>query len=75
MSTFEEQAAQRRAWVGRTCSLEESDEVHFTTLTVQERLIELYRLSRAAFAVSGKPFPTYRRADAPGRLLALEDDE
>ena len=41
--------------------------------TVAERLEMVRELSRLAWAASGRPFPSYSRAEMPVRLSALRD--
>lgn len=37
--------------------------------TVDERVQECLRLSQRMFELSGEPYPTYRRAEMPGRVF------
>ena len=39
--------------------------------TAEERLAMMDSLAREAFALSGRPLPTYRRADAPVAVRRL----
>lgn len=65
----------RAQWTGRLLCLAESDEQDMTSLTVHQRLCELYALSQRAFALSGKPWPQYTRATMPGRLCTLAESD
>lgn len=71
----DERKKARAQWTGRLLSLSEVDEQDMTSLTVHERLCELYALSQRAFALSGKPWPQYTRATMPGRLCKLTDND
>ncbi|MFN0063692.1 MAG: hypothetical protein ACKVPX_14395 [Myxococcaceae bacterium] len=57
-----------------TLADEHESDVDFSELPLEERFRELWRLSQAGHALSGRPFPTYRRSEMPGRLLSLQDD-
>jgi len=41
--------------------------------TVEERLALVARLSREAWALTGRPLPSYTRATMPGRITTLRD--
>ncbi|MGD8862816.1 MAG: hypothetical protein PVI30_22580 [Myxococcales bacterium] len=67
-------AAARRAWPVRRVPLTKQggDDLSATT-TVEQRLAMVWRLTVDAWASSGRPFPTYTRDEAPGRLRRLGD--
>jgi hypothetical protein len=49
---------------------EPSDDLSATS-TAEERLAMMEPLALAAFALSGRPLPTYRRAESPVALRRL----
>ena len=49
---------------------EPSDDLSATS-TAEERLAMMEPLAREAFVLSGRPLPTYRRADCPVALRRL----
>lgn len=64
-------AAARAAWPGHKGTLADAhDAVDLSaTTSVDERLAMMWPLSRDAWAASGRPFPTYSRAEMPGVVL------
>ncbi|MFZ5478881.1 MAG: hypothetical protein ACOZNI_19060 [Myxococcota bacterium] len=57
----------RRTWrasVGRSHRAVQADES-----TLEERVSQLWTVSETAWAMSGRPFPTYSREQMPGRLV------
>lgn len=43
--------------------------------TIEERLREMFRLSREMYLLTGRPFPTYSRAEMPGRVIRRRIDD
>lgn len=74
--SFELRARARRAWPIRRYDLgsEPSDDLSAST-TVEERLNMMWQLTLDAWASTGTPLPTYRRADAPGRVVMSPSDD
>ncbi len=71
-----ERAKRRGTWAGKLLALGEPDvPVEMSALSVSQRLGELYELSQRAFALTHQPWPTYTRAEMPGRLRALTDHD
>ncbi len=63
-------AAARRAWPVRTCRLgEEPSEDLSSTTTPEQRLEMMWPLALEAWALSGRPIPSYSRRDAPIRVV------
>jgi len=44
------------------------------TTTAAERLSMMWRLALDAWAMSGRPLPTYSRSEAPGRIIRPGDE-
>lgn len=61
----------RAAWPGRKKSLEDSGQAPEVPKTAEERFAMVWQLTCDAWALSGRPFPTYSRAEMPGRVLRL----
>ncbi len=79
MSAEDERARRARArasWPIRITSLDaaESDDLSATT-TVAERIEMVAALTREAWALTGRPMPTYGRADIPVRIIRPTPEE
>lgn len=61
----------RGNWPGKMTTLEAQDDGEYVYVhtSVEERLSMMWELCRAAFALSGAPFPTYERSQMPGRMI------
>lgn len=61
----------RRTWPGKLTSLEVQDDGEYVYLhtTSEQRVSMMWELSRAAFALTGQPLPTYERREAPGQMV------
>lgn len=70
-----QRAAARAGWPIRVAGLEDSeaDDLSVTT-TMEERLGMVWRLTLDAWASAGRPLPSYRRSEMPGRVTALRDE-
>ncbi|MFK7988520.1 MAG: hypothetical protein AB8I08_21050 [Sandaracinaceae bacterium] len=67
-------AARRASWTGAVRSLhEEGDDDVLATSTAAERLGMMWRLTLDAWTSMGRPIPDYARADAPGRVIGLNE--
>lgn len=67
-------AAARRHWPIRKYQLgEEPGEDLSATTTAAERMAMVWRLSLDAWAMTGRPLPSYRREDTPGRVIRPGD--
>lgn len=64
-------AAARATWPGRVVSLQElqAEEDLSANTSVDERLGMMRELAEAAWALSGKPLPSYPRSQMPGRII------
>jgi hypothetical protein len=64
-------AARRASWPGAVASLRGAPEAaDLSGLTTPEQRVALvWELTRGAWALSGQTFPTYSRAEMPGRVL------
>ena len=73
-TTAEERVLARKSWPVRRFTLgEEPVENLRATTTANERLEMLAELSAQAYALSGKPLPTYERAETPIRRRNLHE--
>jgi hypothetical protein len=70
MSSFEERRRARAGWPIRKVALghEELTDARDTS-TVDERIALVWTLTRRQWAFSGRPMPTYTRADMPGSVV------
>jgi hypothetical protein len=59
--------ARRQTWTGRLTTL--GDDRPPEGRTIEERLALVAELSLRAWTLSGRPMPSYGRADMPGRVL------
>ena len=68
-------AARRASWPGGRYTLgqEPADDLRATT-TPSERLDMMWRLALDAWAMSGRPYPEYTRAEIPCRLYRSLDE-
>lgn len=75
--TREERRAARAAWPVKAFRLgdepRESENLEFVT-TADERLAMVWRLTRDAWASSGRPYPAYTRDQTPGRIIRPRHD-
>lgn len=63
-------AAARRGWSGEKTRLEDSGQPPLASgLSPAERLAMVWQLTCDAWALTGKPMPTYSRDEAPGKVL------
>lgn len=70
MSTFEERARARAAWpVRRTTLVEEALTDDRLSQSIDERVAMVARLTRIQWELSGRPLPSYRRSEMPGRVI------
>ena len=70
-SEYEKRARARATWPVRRSSLEQegaNDDLSATT-TPEERLAMMWPLALEAWSLTGRPLPSYTRAEMPGRLL------
>ena len=67
---FERRRAARQSWPVAVFPLgqEPGDDLSATT-TAAERIAMMWPLAREAWAVAGRPLPTYTRKEVPGRLF------
>ena len=66
-------AAARAEWPGRKARLgEEDDSVAPADATPSECVAMVWQLTLDAWAMMGKPIPTYTRAEMPGRIKRRE---
>ena len=73
-STAPERALARKSWPVRRFALgEEPADNLLATTTAAERIEMLTELSEQAHTLSGRPFPTYRRAATPIRRRLLHE--
>jgi hypothetical protein len=68
-------ARARSRWKGALLVLDHADDPDLSDLSISARIAELFRLSQAAFALSGTPWPTYSRSEIPGRCCLLADHD
>ena len=67
-SAFEARAARRRAtWAGDLRTEHRAVQVDETT--VEQRVAVMRELAEAGWALRGAPFPSYTRAEMPGRVI------
>lgn len=68
-------AAERSRWPGLKTTLTEAPgaEDLSATTTVEERLAMMWDLARASWALTGRPLPTYSRAEMPGRVIRPDE--
>lgn len=61
----------RGNWPGKLTRLEAQDDGEYVYLhaTSEQRVSMMWELSRAAFALTGQPLPTYDRREAPGHMV------
>ncbi len=64
----------RASWPGSTGSLGDETPPDVSSLSGAERIEEVFRLSNHLWALSGRPFPRYKRSQMPGRLKKLGDE-
>lgn len=70
----EDRARRRREWPIRRYTLaDQPSENLAATTTPEERLAMMWELAVQAWAVSGRPFPSYERHEIPGRVLRPDD--
>ena len=70
MSSFEERRRARAAWPIRAVALGSEELVDSRdTSSVDDRIALVWRLTRELWAFSGRPIPTYERAQMPGELI------
>ena len=70
MSSFEERKLARAAWPIRKIGLRDEELTDARdTSTVDERIALVWKLTRRQWAFSGRPIPTYTRAEMPGTVL------
>jgi hypothetical protein len=63
-------AARRAGWPGSKSRLGDADDAVSTKATTpSERVAMVWSLTLDAWAMSGKPLPTYTRAEIPGRVV------
>jgi hypothetical protein len=63
-------ALARASWPIRKTTLDDDDaEDHSESTTADERLAMMARLALDSWASSGMPWPSYTRAEMPGRVL------
>lgn len=75
-SNHSKRAAERAAWPIRRITLDaEGDSSTDAPASAEERFAMVWRLTRDAWALSGRPMPDYPRAEAPGRLRRLDEEE
>jgi hypothetical protein len=62
---------ERTDWPGRLTTLDAQDDGEYVYLhtTIEERLSMMWELSRAAYSLTGAPFPSYERDQMPGRMI------
>jgi hypothetical protein len=63
-------AAARARWPGLKTTLAEApgDDLSAST-TAEERVAMVWELSAQAWALTGRPWPEYSRAEMPGRVI------
>ena len=70
MSSFEERKRARAAWPIRRVGLRDEELTDARDAsTVDERIALVWTLTRRQWAFSGRPIPTYTRAEMPGTVL------
>jgi hypothetical protein len=70
VSSFEERKRARAAWPIRKVGLRDEELTDARdTSTVDERIALVWTLTRRQWAFSGRPIPTYTRAEMPGSVL------
>lgn len=70
MSTFEERRLARQQWPIRTFRLGDEPLVDDRDATTpDERLAMVWTLTREQWALTGRPYPDYARADMPGTVV------
>ena len=68
-------AARRAGWPGGRYTLgHEPDEDLRATTTASERLDMMWQLALDAWAMSGRPYPSYTREQTPDRLYRSFDE-
>jgi hypothetical protein len=63
-----QRAAARASWPIHRTTLGAPDSERVDA-SLGERVAMVYELTLAAWAMSGRPMPTYRRSEMPGRVL------
>jgi len=70
MSERSQRASQRGSWPGSLTTLaEQADAAIVRGGTPGERVAMVWRVTLDAWASSGRPLPSYTRAEMPGRVL------
>jgi hypothetical protein len=72
--TKAERKKARASWPGSTGLLGDETPPDASSLSMAERVEEVFRLSSQLWAFSGRPFPQYKRSQMPGRLKKLGDE-
>lgn len=62
-------ARARASWPIRRYALGTEPPEDGRAMSVDERLAEVWRLTSELWTFSGRPWPTYTRADMPGRVV------
>jgi hypothetical protein len=69
-----ERALARATWPGLVTTLQgQADAAIVLHGTAEERIAMLWRVTRDAWASSGRPRPTYARAEMPTRIVRSDD--
>lgn len=71
--TAAERARARAAWPGRVRDMTAAED-ELVGGTAAERIAMVWQLTLDAWAMSGRPLPTYARHEAPGRKRRLGDE-
>lgn len=64
-----ERAAERHKWSGGKTRLVDSGQPPLVSASPAERLAMVWPLTCDAWALAGKPMPSYSRDEAPGKVL------
>jgi hypothetical protein len=77
MSDEQARRAARASWPGLKTTLTESpgaEDLRDTT-TAEQRVAMMWELTAGAWALTGRPVPSYTRAEMPGRVIRTDADE
>lgn len=75
MTTHDDERAARASWPGVVSNLagaSEAADLRATT-TAEQRVALVWELTLGAWSLTGKPLPSYERAQMPGRVVRRTD--
>jgi len=66
-------AEARRRWAGRVTAPSAAPDELLLGRSPSERVAMVWALTLDAWAMTGRPLPSYRRSEAPGRIVRLDE--